>query len=309
MIWSISSFRSFLRCQRKWFYKEKVASRSNKVPFKRQVYLLSQLESIDAWRGKIVDYTISEFIIPQINRKQIINNSEVYNFARKLAEARYKFAMSNQYKEENLKKTEHSFDYTALYTFEFPNKKENQNDKFKKAWEEINTSLNNFQNNEKLLKYLYSSKYLIKQRNLKYKVHDFTIQCVPDLIVFFSDKPPHIFDWKVHYYGTKTYTEQLMIYALALKNCKAHKDFPDITMYSVEDFRLTEYQLLKNTLRHYTLIDYVEEINDFIADGIYTMKMKSCDADYEDLNINDFEKTKNLDACKICSFKKICMED
>ncbi|TAL67947.1 MAG: hypothetical protein EPN82_12815 [Bacteroidetes bacterium] len=311
MTWSISSYREFLKCQRKWFFNNKVGSRSLKDTFRREVHLLSELESIDGWRGKIVDYTISEFIVPKLQKKQSINSSEVIEYANKLSKARFEFAKAQRYKEKDLKKTEHDYDYSALFYFEYLESTEEFQSKKIKAWNEIKIALNNFLNNEEILNYLRTAFYLVKQRTLQFKIHDFNIKGVPDLIAFFKNGPPHIFDWKVHYFGTKNYNEQLLIYASALFNCNPHKDFPnDITKYSIYDIKLSEYQLLKNTIRSYSINDEcIEDINYYLAEGIEKMKLNNCEKKYEELNIEHFEKTQNLDNCVLCSFKRICKEN
>jgi hypothetical protein len=311
MIWSISSFKQFQRCQRKWFLDEKVGSRSNKDAYRKQIYLLSQLESIEAWRGKIVDYTISEFVIPKIQKKLIINTKDIIENAKKLTRARYDFAKAQRYKEEGLKKTEHAYDYAALYPFEYTNCDYDLKDKFKKSWEEIEIALTNFLANGELIDYLKTATYLVTQRALTYSLHDFTIKGVPDLIAFFPNQAPHIYDWKVHFFGTKTYNEQLLIYALALTKCNPHKDFVEhINGFTPFDIKLSEFQLLKNTLRHYAITDeYIEMINDYMAEGIENMTLKKCDSKYNELNIEHFEKTQNIDTCTNCQFLKICRED
>lgn len=311
MIWSISSFKQFQRCQRKWFFDEKLGSRSNKDAFRKELYLLSQLESIEAWRGKIVDYTISVFVIPKIQKKQVIHENEVIEFARKLTRARYEFAKNEQYKKDGLKKTEHDYDYAALYDIEYAISDIDLCVKLKRSWEEIETALKNFLSNDKLIAYLQTAEYLVTQRALTYSLHDFTIKGVPDLIAFFVNRPPHIFDWKVHFFGTKTYNEQLLIYALALTRCNPHKDFAKyMNGFTAYDVKLSEFQLLKNTVRHYAVTDdYIELINDYMADGIEDMRLKKCESELKELNIEHFERTPNLDSCISCQYKKICKND
>ena len=310
MIWSISTYKEFQRCQRKWYLNHKVASRSLKDSFRREIHFLSELESIDSWRGKIADYTISEFIIPKLNKKQTFAKDEVIDYAKKVARARYNFAKGKRYRDVDLKKTEHNYDYAAIYDFEYNNSDNNLSNKFKIAMNEAETALTNFMNNIELIEKLKSAEYLVKQRNLKFKFHDITVQAVPDLIAFFTNKPPLIADWKVHYFGTKTFNEQLLVYSFALKSCNPHKDFPALlNNYSITDIDLLEYQLLKNIVRSYkTDEDHIEFISDYIAGGINLMKRKKCDEKYEKLDINDFDKTYYIDACLTCSFKKICKE-
>lgn len=311
MIWSISAFKSYQRCQRRWFYDEKVGSRSLKDAFRREVYLLSQLETIDAWRGKIVDYTISEYIIPKIQRKQKIDEGEVLAFAKKVTRARYDFAKAKRHKEEGLKKSEHDYDFAALMEFEFESDEQKVHERIKKAWEEIEIALKNFLSNSDLIAELYKVDYLVTQRALTYKLHDFTIKGVPDLIAFYSHKPPKIFDWKVHYWGTKTYNDQLLIYAISLTNCNPHVDFKNyFSAHTVEEVLLSEYQLLKNTVREYFITpDEVERINDVIADATHSMERNCCNAEYKVLDKENFSKTPNLDNCKTCPYKRLCQEN
>lgn len=311
MIWSISSFKEFQMCERKWFLDKKFGSRSLKDDFRREIYLLSQLESIDAWRGKIVDYTISNYIILEFQKRRWVKCDDAIEYARKLSKARYDFAIGEKYKEEDLKKTKLEYEYAALYDLEYLDDKVDLKGKFKKAWEDIEIALKNFLGNTDFINYLKEANYLVAQKTLQFESHGFTIKGVPDLIAFFPNKPPHIFDWKVHHSGTKTYTEQLLVYSQALFNCEPHKDFKEyIKGYSVYDVNLSEYQLLTNSIRNYKVTeDYIERINDYIAGSLEMMRLKKCDCKFEELNIENFERTRNLDNCTNCQFKKICNEN
>jgi hypothetical protein len=180
MIWSISSFKEFQMCERKWFLNEKLASRSKKDAYRQEVYFLSQLESIDAWRGKIVDYTISNFIIPKLQKKQVIKYDDVIEYAKKLTRARYDFAITEKYKEDGLKKTEHYYEYAALYNIEYESDSFDLKNKLAKAWEEIVIALSNFLSKNDLIEHLKGANYLITQRTLVYDLHGFTIKGIPD---------------------------------------------------------------------------------------------------------------------------------
>lgn len=309
MIWSFSKYREYSKCQRKWFLNDKMGSRSLKDKERREIYQLSELESIDAWRGKIVEYTIEKYILPRIKKNILIN--EVLDFAKNIARKRYEFARQQTYKTPNLKKTEHSIDYCALYAFEYLENEKEIKQSLKKAWDDIENALTNFINNEELIKYLASSEYFVFQRAIQFQYHDWTVKCVPDLIILSKSQPPHIFDWKVHFFGTRTYNDQLSLYALALTKCAPHKDFKDYLISTCpSNIKLSEYQLLKNVIRDYKItIEDVEELHDSITEGIYSMQLKRCGDKYEDLRIEDFEKTNNIEHCKHCSFKKICRED
>lgn len=311
MIWSISSFKVFQQCRRKWYYDEKFASRSVKDESRLEAYWLSQLSSIDAWRGLIVDYVISEEIIPCIEKRHMINKEKIIESARKTTRARYNFAKQKSYREKGLKKGDHKNDYAALYPFEYGNHTEVElNVKFSKAWEDIEMALINFLNQKDLLQELKTATRLITQRALQYDFHGFTIKGFPDLIAFFSDKPPHIFDWKVHFEGTKNYNDQLNLYAMALYKIVPHADFPtDYDRYSLFDYNLTEVQLLKNYVRNYKITtEDVERLNDEVADAVLQMECAQCHLPLKNLDIEDFERTNDPINCKFCPFKKICFQ-
>lgn len=84
MRWSYSASRSFRQCQRQWFFKNVVASARAKDPVRKRAYLLSKLQSVSAWRGRIVDDVISNFIIPQLNRGNLVTLGEAKKRARDL---------------------------------------------------------------------------------------------------------------------------------------------------------------------------------------------------------------------------------
>ena len=92
MRWSYSASRSFRQCQRQWFFKNVVASAIAKDPFRKRAYLLSKLQSISAWRGKIVDEVISNSIIPDLNRRNCVTLRDAKNRARRLFDRQLAYA-------------------------------------------------------------------------------------------------------------------------------------------------------------------------------------------------------------------------
>lgn len=140
---------------------------------KRYIFYLSW-ETIDAWRGQIVDYTLSEYVIPKMQKRQTPTYDAAIDYAKKITKARYEFAIAEGHKEPNLKKTEHYYEYAPLYDIEYPS--DDLKPKLKKAWDEIVISLTNFYNNKELIANLKKANYLITQRTLQYDSHDTTIE-------------------------------------------------------------------------------------------------------------------------------------
>lgn len=310
MVWSYSSHRQFKRCQRQWFYKNVMANaNAKKDPLRREAYILSNLLSIYAWRGNIVDNIISRIIIPQINSNRDISIEYVLDKAKSLCRRQFDFAMEQKYREDGFTKSGAGNNFAAFRAIEYDN--EITSSEFRKAWEEIELSLTNFLSNTELVAYLKSANHLITQRPLMFQLNGYTIRAVPDLIAFFDNGSPHIFDWKVHYFGNKSFHDQLLIYALALNKCDPHQDFPSkIDTIPIVTFKLSEYQLLNDRLREYSIeSDQIDRLVDNISESILEMVMAGADKKYPESNLEDFETTLFPETCQYCSFKKICWEE
>ena len=82
MIISINGIRQFRRCQRQWCYDALVASAHAKHGSpRREVHLLSQLQSVAAWRGNIVDHVISRRLIPALEKGWDIRPAALLDYA------------------------------------------------------------------------------------------------------------------------------------------------------------------------------------------------------------------------------------
>jgi hypothetical protein len=132
----------------------------------------------------------------------------------------------------------------------------------------------------------------------------------PDLIAIYEDAPPHIYDWKVHTFATKAYDDQLMCYAVLLKNVKPHVDFPEsLKEHSILDYKLTEFQLLLNEVRNYSMS---QEDVDFtlgsISGDLLRMYRGGANKKYNDTTQADFPMTDDLSHCSTCPFIRICKQ-
>ena len=66
MIWSFSQSRAFDRCQRNWFYDTIFGNGVAKDKDRHEIYLLSKLQTLSAWRGSIVDKAIETSLVPAL---------------------------------------------------------------------------------------------------------------------------------------------------------------------------------------------------------------------------------------------------
>lgn len=313
MRWSISKSKIFKRCPRQWFYSEVFANSIAKDPLRKEAYYLKKLKNIHAWRGCLVDKVISKFVIFKLRNGMLPSKEETLNYASHLMTKQLEFGKRKKYREAGVTQSNAGDEYCAFYELEYNDSLDEG--KLQQARIEASTALENllcsdFINN--LYKLVRNSRVLnlISQRALSFRFAEITIQCQPDLIVFFDNDNPLIVDWKVHYSGTTSNWIQLATYALALSKVNPHKDFPTEIhekLQNTTNMRLVEYQLLKNILREHTINDDdVTEIEDYIFRSITEIKDILHTREFKHLNANDFQTAFSPNICDRCNFKKLC---
>jgi hypothetical protein len=313
MIWSISGYKQFQRCQRQWYYKNIVADgRVKNNSLRREVTILSKLQTIEAWRGSVVDSIISRRIVYAINNGYANKKDYYLNEAMKLFNSQLESAVFQVYREPGYTFSDQD-DFAAFIENDLDHHIDDN--EIEKAREDVVTAISNFLDNKELIDYLKSATYLISQRPLKYKFNKFNIIAVPDLIALFNDRPPHIFDWKVHHFGTQAYDEQLISYAAALykvNRTSPHKDFPEnLSNFKITDYKLSEYQLLHNERmkRDYEVTtEALEDLKNNISSSIIDIYMVGGHKKYDAVKVDNFSTTLYPENCLNCPFKKICKE-
>ncbi|SFE53092.1 PD-(D/E)XK nuclease family protein [Spirosoma endophyticum] len=305
-----TGYKLFQRCELQWYLKHIVADgRVKNDSFRREVTILSKLDTVEAWRGKIVDEVVSRQLVNTINRKHPIDRAYLLKEADQLFDSQLEYAAFQKYREPGRKFTDK--DFAALINYEFG--LDYSEEILDSARNDIHFALNNLLDDTEFITYLQSATFLASQRSLHYQFSGLPVSSKPDLIVFFADRPPHIIDWKVHTYGIHTYDEQLIAYAVALykvATTQPHSYFPaNLGTYSIYDYRLTEYQLLhpERIRRDYEVTkDRLEELNDKMSKGIIDMYMKGCHKKYGEVDPENFETTYYVENCHTCSLKTIC---
>jgi hypothetical protein len=311
MKWSINRSKVFQKCQRKWYFSEIVAQPKAKEGIRREAYVLKQLKSIYAWRGSLVDTIIHKLITPSLLHHRLPDETEVLEYAKRLVKSQISFAREQKHKHLGVTKSSSGDNYCALYDLEYDGKLDDE--LLKVAEEDIALSLRNLLHSDFIDRIAKDNKYVISQRNLSYRCYDVNVVCIPDMIVFFEDKPPLIIDWKVHAFGNSDAWLQLGIYSVALSNVTPHKDFPENFVKTAKDasqINLLEFQLLKNVQRKYSITDDdVLDIEDYIFKSITQMKNLVNGRDYNDLDASLFLTAHNPQICTKCSFKKLCLRN
>jgi hypothetical protein len=309
MKWSFSHSKTFRKCQLQWYLATRFScANAKKNPLQRESYLLSKLQSVFAWRGNLVDTIISERVVPALSNKSAVSVEQALAWARRLFDEQLAFARARRWREDGMTVEKAGGAYAALHGVEYGY---DISEEIERAWEDVKSALGNFLGMDDLMAELSTAVRLIPQRNLSYDLFGVTVKARPDLIAFFDDKPPLIVDWKVHTYAQHDYRLQLAVYALVLKNSKAHSDFDfplHLSPYSVTDVRLLEAQLLTGYRRYYQLSDGdIDDVENYIGASSAQMLLLGEGDAGEDV-FPELGLAVRPETCERCNFRRFCWE-
>jgi len=286
-----------------------VASPNSKDELRREAYLLSKLQSVWGWRGSIVDLVIKRKVLTSLKAHQHIDMTSVVRFARDTFDRQLEFARRHRLREHGMAPSLAGDDFAALYAYEYEGGI--GDDELARAWEDIEQSLIHLLEMDQLHVVLDSAFRVIPQRNLSFPHFDVSVRAVPDMIAFFSDRPPLIADWKVHSYGNLDARLQLATYAVALFRTKPHVDFPvSLLPHEPTDVGLMEVQLLSKQQREYSLCDQdITDIDNYIAETSSGMLLALTEEDGYRFRPFDFPVTGNPEMCQRCPFRSLCWRE
>lgn len=307
MRWSFSAARAFRQCQRSWFFKNCLASAVAKDRRRRTAYLLSKLQSVSGWRGRLVDRILSERLVLALRRGQRITKADLRTAAKVCFDRELDFAINNRIHEPGLELSKNDA-VAAFRAIEYGDGI--RQEEISQACQDIQTAIDNLFKMDGLRAALKRASYVVAQRSLQFKFAGVSVVAVPDVIAFNEEAPPLIVDWKVHSFGTRDYRLQLALYALALSRCTPHRDFPpSLTDFTPTDYRLVEAQLLSGIEHEYALdsADF-DELEDYVAASATEMLAATDGLKNGDLRAEDFAVTEWPNLCQRCAYQKICWE-
>jgi hypothetical protein len=310
MVWSVSTAKTFERCQRQWFYKTQLASATASDEARRHAHRLSKLQSVSAWRGNIVDHVLSEQVLPAIQRGWQISVDKALEAALRRFDEQLAIGRQHRLHDANFDPDLLPEGFVAFHDLEYIGHLDEE--EIARAREEVTKAIRTFFSMEKLISRLRAADKLITQRSLSFVHGDVHVRAVPDVIVFRGSNPPAIVDWKVHAFGWRDAWLQLAIYASALVRGDPHKDFPcQTTQFREPDIGLLEVQLLTGTLRTHRLSEeHFARADSYMARSSESMLLAlgGMNGKAWSLPASDFPVTRYAAACESCPYRSICWE-
>jgi hypothetical protein len=309
VIWSVSTAKTFDRCQRQWFFKTHVASAKAKDAVRQRAWRLSKLQSLSAWRGNVVDQVISQEVLPVFARNRPITVERVVASALARFDRQLAIGKAHRLHEAGFKPSAVGDDFVAFHALEYDGALKGED--VERARHEVQRAIESFFSMEELIARLRAADRLITQRALSFKHSDTTVRAVPDLIVFKESHPPAIVDWKVHVFGWRDAWLQLAVYAAALTRGAPHSDFPATAAYTETDVGLLEVQLLTGALRRHRLTpENIAHADGFIARSFESMLLATggMNGSASTLSPTDLPATFYPSTCASCPYRSMCWE-
>ena len=304
MNWSVSSGQMFKQCPRKWFFSNIAYSTSPKDELQREIKFLKKLQTIQTWRGKLVDEVITEYAIPILNKKEMIYEQNIVEYGKERAAKELRLAI------DHAKGKETQGEVIAL--LELENNREIDQSLLETTYSEIDTSLRNFVKSNFVKEFLQHGRRIIAQRPLQYNNGEILIKCKPDAIVLYNDRNAVIVDWKVKAFSHLDHKKQLAIYAYVISKVNPHNDLKDVWNIYFSDptkIDLLEFQLLHGRERFYNFSQSdITEIEDFIYLSSNDMIQLTSGKRYPNILPSQIPTTEQPGNCQRCQFKRICWE-
>lgn len=305
MKWSYSDARTFGQCQRQWGFKRRIASPGSPDPFRREAYLLGKLQTLPQWRGGIIDYVISQAVIPVLRQGEFPDRGRVLRAARACYDAEKTFALAHRMWEPGLKIGTLAGTFAAFHDVEY--KTPPTPEQLAACWDEIELALATLLDMRDLLEPLQSADALLDQRTLSLPFGGMSVIARPDLIALYRNAPPKVIDWKAHAHMQTAARGQLALYAIVLTSAAPHQDFRiDPRAWNALDVALCEAQLLRNEVHLYQLEPpEIDLAWSEIGESIVAMQ-RALGAEAAEWDVTELPVARRAETCERCNFRRLC---
>jgi len=300
--WSFSTYRRMRRCPRQLFFADLAAWHNARDPLRRETFLLSQLKSMEAWRGLVVHKAIQTLVIPCLQNHQPVPWDQVICGARALAERQFQFSAQRRYREAGMSKKKAQGDYSALFAHEFdipiPN------DQFEATLKSIERALRNLSLMSDLFRHVEGRNYYRPEVALAADYNGVRIKGQIDLLFGRSYGQYSVVDWKDYEAQSGSDARlQMSLYAWLLCQC------PSWPVSDPQNVELWEVKLGEGrTVCHTIDQTSFDELEDFMYQSTEELRVFCGDGTYDPRDLEDYPHTDNPNSCRFCAYRNVCRE-
>ena len=304
-MWTVSEAKIFRRCPKQWYYKKHYGSAlATKEPARREAFVLGTYQTVDQWRGQLVDNVIETVVVPALNQRLNLSLFGLIKDADAMFDRQLAFARANRVREPGFTKTKAGKEFAALLDVE--ERGDVSEDAVASARTDVHLALENLTKIPGLREDLRAARRVVAQQTFHFELCGKKIGAIPDLVAFYHDRPPLIIDWKVHFFGLRDARTQLLIYAMGLARSGKGGGTADRAWTEVE-IRTSEVQLLTGVVRQFSLDpDSIVEMENYIISSQRAMTRATGGKNLADVNPADLPGVFSDEGCANCGFKPIC---
>jgi len=299
---SFSTDRRMRRCPRQLFFSDVAASHNARDPLRRECFVLSQLKSLEAWRGLVVHQAIESFVVPCWQNGQPVPWSDLIGQARALAWRQFEFSAARKYREPGMSKKKAQGHYLALYAHEFDMPVAAE--QLAATLDSIEKALYNLSQLHTFLKQVEGRRYYRSELALSTEYNGVRIKGQVDLLFGRNYGQYGVVDWKD--YETPSASDarlQMSLYAWLLCRNQMWR------VSGLRDIELWEVKLAEgNALCHTIGESSFHELEDFLYRSTEQLRALCGDGQYDPNNLETFPYTENPNSCRFCPYGNVCRE-
>jgi PD-(D/E)XK nuclease superfamily len=314
MEWNISKISTLLQCHRKFYFNYEAASFHFAYPLRRKAYELSKMQSLKMWQGSLVDYCITNMVVPIYRDRQSPDYNKIANDLVSIAKKQFAFSANGHYKLQGITKNEVGADFLILDVHE--NGVNYLPDEVEQIYKNIYEIIVKFPSYESpdsqktMHQYLSGASFL--RPDVRYFAYDFDgVKIKPQIdLVRHNGKTLDIIDWKVSAQENADYSKQLTLEAIVTYHCtkKWYLDRNWTPVPTIQDVKLYEVNLLHGTVKQHP---FNKESAAIALDEVYMLRDQqerlSNQKKWDEVDLEaEYIRTDKVETCAICKFRGLC---
>jgi hypothetical protein len=296
--WSCSAHSAFRRCQLQYFFGYKLAAAKSLDPARREAWVLSQLQDLSRWRGRLVDYGMEHILVPALKAGRLPSVDDMIQATLAVARRQWEFSLGRHYRQPGLRKGQCKDDFCALYEHEYGvviGDAERQ-----RVEVEVAEAFRSLFRLTDFLEHLRQQKVYQAQRTLWVTFERARVKAIPDLLCWRGPQCTLV-DWKATESETSDHTWQMLVYALAVQRNWPQTRPDDILVYEV---RLLEGVIIPHTITEARLL----AAEDYLYQSVLEIEALTGGKSLAEQDREDYEPAQTFRTCATCNYMRICLE-
>jgi hypothetical protein len=284
------------------FFADIASWHNARDPLRRECFLLSQVKSVEAWRGSVVHQAIQTLVVPCLQNQAPIDWDQVVRHALGMAERQFRFSGQRRYRDTGMSKKKAQGDYAALFVHEFS--VPFSDDQLKGILQSIESALRNLSLMTDFLRHARGRNYYRPEVPLSVGYNGVRIKGQIDLLFGRSYGKYAVVDWKDYESPSSSDARlQLSLYAWLL--CQS----PSWPVSDPQNIELWEVKLAEGrSICHTIDRTAFDELEDFMYKSTEELRVLCGDGTYDPRDLEGYPHTDNPNSCRFCAYRNVCRE-